>query len=73
MKVVSVSGKVKKILAEYVLEKETYYRKKLNSKYPLKDIIQESMKQQDLPILKCLIMQEFPQYREFLFKHLVIQ
>lgn len=73
MKATSASSKVNKILFEYVLEKEAYYREKLSNNCSLKDIIQESMKQQDLPILKCLIMQEFPQHREFLFKHLVIQ
>lgn len=73
MKAAIASQKVNNILANYVLEKEAYYRKKLYLNCSLKDIIQESMQQQDLPILKCLIIQEFPQYREFLFKHLILQ
>ena len=68
-----VLSKVDKLLFEYILEREEYYRKKLYTNCPLKDIIQESMTQQDLPILKCLIIQEFPNHRDFLFKHLIIQ
>ncbi len=68
----SARDKVDRILVEYVIEREKYYRKKLYIT-PLKDIIQESMMQEDLPILKCLIIQEFPQYRDFLFKHLILQ
>lgn len=66
-------SKIDKIFIEYVLKREDYYRKKLCINSPLKDIIQESMMREDLPILKCLIIQEFPQHRDFLFKHLIIQ
>ncbi len=66
-------SKVDKLLIDYIQEREDYYRQKLYINSPLKDIIQESMMQEDLPILKCIILAEFPKHRDFLFKYLMIQ
>jgi len=64
--------KVDTLLIDYVANREKYYRFQLQ-RYLLKDIIQESEIAQDLPILKHLIIKEFPKHKDLLFKYLMLQ
>lgn len=65
--------KVHKLLTEYLLGRENYYRCKLHSTSSLQNIIKISFTHRDLPILERLILREFPQYKEQLYKYLIIQ
>jgi hypothetical protein len=68
-----VLNKVDKLLVEYLDKRFEYYRQKLVTNRSLNDIIRESVSYNDLPILRHLIIEEFPQYQTHLFKYLIIQ
>lgn len=67
------SSKIEMVLFDYVDDREKYYAKKLNKGVAIKDIIRESADRQDLPILKRLVINKFPHYKELLFKYLLIK
>lgn len=64
---------VNQILIEYVVSRQEYYRKKITNKQPLKDIVQETLDVNELPILVHLILQEFPDHKDKILKYLLLQ
>ena len=64
---------VNKILLEYLVDRQEYYRKKISNKHPLKDIIQETLDAKEFPILVNLVLQEFPEHKDKILKYLLLQ
>jgi len=69
----NIHTKLNIILLEYVIARKRYYNQKLLKNYSLKKLIKESLNRKELPILKYVIVQQFPEHKEFLFKFLLLQ
>lgn len=69
----TIEQKLDAILIEYVQYREAWYRYHLLLGNSIFELIKKSSQQHDLPILTSLINCEFPQYRDILNKHLILQ
>lgn len=71
---INSQGKLWNILYEYVLDRTQYYRQQFAS--PVispKKIIQESYQNNELPIVKILIENEFPEHKDYLYTLFIIK
>lgn len=73
MKRSKIKETINKIFFEYVYVKEDYYRQKLLTHQPIKDIVRESLMRKEFIILKRLICKEFPNHVDFIYKCILIQ